>query len=74
MLYLRSDATRGFSGGYHYETGGMTTTDPNTTAAKRKWTSLDVGTDIYRSDDAAAEWILRDFDIIVPQAGKVTAS
>ncbi|CAL9108444.1 unnamed protein product [Musa textilis] len=52
----------------------MTTTDPNTTAAKRKWTSLDVGTDIYRSDDAAAEWILRDFDIIVPQAGKVTAS
>lgn len=23
MLYLRSDATRGFSGGYHYETRGM---------------------------------------------------
>ncbi|RWW47587.1 hypothetical protein BHE74_00046433 [Ensete ventricosum] len=26
MLYLRSDATSGFSGGYHYETRGMTTT------------------------------------------------
>lgn len=24
MLYLRSDATRGFSGGYHYDTRGMT--------------------------------------------------
>jgi hypothetical protein len=24
MLYLRSDATTGFSGGYHYETRGMT--------------------------------------------------
>lgn len=24
MLYLRSDATRGFSGGYHYQTRGMT--------------------------------------------------
>lgn len=23
MLYLRADATRGFSGGYHYETRGM---------------------------------------------------
>jgi hypothetical protein len=26
MLYLRSDATRGFSGGYHYDTRGMTKT------------------------------------------------
>lgn len=24
MLYLRSDATKGFSGGYHYDTRGMT--------------------------------------------------
>jgi hypothetical protein len=23
MLYLRSDATKGFSGGYHYQTRGM---------------------------------------------------
>ena len=23
MLYLRADATKGFSGGYHYETRGM---------------------------------------------------
>ncbi|THU49867.1 hypothetical protein C4D60_Mb06t14090 [Musa balbisiana] len=48
--------------------------DPNTTAAKRKWTSLDVGTEIYKSDDDVAEWILSDFDIIVPQSGKVTVS
>ncbi|CAA6653847.1 unnamed protein product [Spirodela intermedia] len=28
MLYLRADATRGFSGGYHYETRGMLKTVP----------------------------------------------
>ncbi|KAL5987669.1 hypothetical protein ACLOJK_035419 [Asimina triloba] len=28
MLYLRADATKGFSGGYHYQTRGMMTTLP----------------------------------------------
>ena len=27
MLYLRADATKGFSGGYHYDTRGMLKTE-----------------------------------------------
>ncbi|XP_020097618.1 uncharacterized protein LOC109716523 [Ananas comosus] len=39
--------------------------DPGTPAAKRRWTSIDVGTEIYVSEDAVAEWTLSDFDILI---------
>lgn len=40
--------------------------DPGSKAAKRIWTSLDVGTEIFVSDkDEEAEWILSDFDVII---------
>ncbi|KAJ0829583.1 hypothetical protein HanPSC8_Chr15g0645521 [Helianthus annuus] len=40
--------------------------DPGTKAAKRIWTSLDVGTEIFVSDrDEEAEWTLSDFDVII---------
>ncbi|XP_042436340.1 uncharacterized protein LOC122022415 [Zingiber officinale] len=44
--------------------------EPGTPPATRKWTSLDVGTEIYVYDHAEAEWVLSDFDIIVPKTGK----
>ncbi|KAH7283448.1 hypothetical protein KP509_34G007900 [Ceratopteris richardii] len=38
--------------------------DPNTKPAQRKWTSVDVGTEIYISQNMeTAEWIVSDFDI-----------
>ncbi|GJM94971.1 hypothetical protein PR202_ga11659 [Eleusine coracana subsp. coracana] len=40
--------------------------DPGTTPATRRWTSLDVGTEIYVSEHAEAEWTLSGFDILVP--------
>ncbi|WVZ61304.1 hypothetical protein U9M48_011205 [Paspalum notatum var. saurae] len=40
--------------------------DPGTTPAARRWTSLDVGTEIYVSDKAEAEWTVSGFDILVP--------
>ncbi|VFQ59553.1 unnamed protein product [Cuscuta campestris] len=40
--------------------------DPGTPPAKRIWTSLDVGTEIFVSDkDEVAEWTLSDFDVIL---------
>lgn len=48
--------------------------EPDTPPARRKWTSLDVGTEIYVHDHAEAEWILSDFDIFVPKTGKLGAS
>ncbi|KAG5514072.1 hypothetical protein RHGRI_035470 [Rhododendron griersonianum] len=40
--------------------------DPGTTPARRIWTSLDVGTEIFVSDkDEVAEWTLSDFDVIL---------
>ncbi|XP_071905173.1 uncharacterized protein [Coffea arabica] len=38
MLYLRSDATRGFSGGYHYQTRGMSKIIPKSPHFKVKFT------------------------------------
>ncbi|XP_031484920.1 uncharacterized protein LOC116254035 [Nymphaea colorata] len=41
--------------------------DPGTPAARRIWTSLDVGTEIFISDqDEIAEWTLTDFDVLIP--------
>ncbi|XP_074568757.1 uncharacterized protein LOC141825270 [Curcuma longa] len=49
--------------------------EPDTPPARRKWTSLDVGTEIYVDDHAEAEWILSDFDVmIVPKTGKLRES
>ncbi|KAK9147147.1 hypothetical protein Sjap_007050 [Stephania japonica] len=40
--------------------------DPGTPPAKRVWTSIDVGTEIFVSDkDEVAEWTLSDFDVIL---------
>ncbi|XP_071741396.1 uncharacterized protein [Rutidosis leptorrhynchoides] len=40
--------------------------DPGSKPAKRIWTSLDVGTEIFVSDkDEEAEWTLSDFDVII---------
>ncbi|KAF9590809.1 hypothetical protein IFM89_038401 [Coptis chinensis] len=38
MLYLRSDATKGFSGGYHYQTRGMSKIIPESPYFKVKFT------------------------------------
>lgn len=41
--------------------------DPGTKPARRIWTSLDVGTEIFVSDkDEIAEWTVSDFDVVVP--------
>ncbi|PKA48896.1 hypothetical protein AXF42_Ash016412 [Apostasia shenzhenica] len=40
--------------------------DPGTTPARRIWTSIDVGTEIFISDrDEVAEWTVSDFDVVV---------
>lgn len=42
--------------------------DPGTDPARRVWSSINVGTEIYVSQSAAtAEWTVSDFDILVPQ-------
>lgn len=40
--------------------------EPGTEPARRRWTSLDVGTEIYVSEHGEAEWTLSGFDVIVP--------
>ncbi|XP_058082018.1 uncharacterized protein LOC131230216 [Magnolia sinica] len=41
--------------------------DPGTQPARRIWTSIDVGTEIFISDkDEVAEWTLSDFDVLLP--------
>lgn len=40
--------------------------DPGTPPARRIWTSLDVGTEIFVSNkDEVAEWTLSDFDVLI---------
>ncbi|XP_059290091.1 uncharacterized protein LOC132043630 [Lycium ferocissimum] len=41
--------------------------DPGTAPAKRKWMSIDLGTEIYRDPNQVAEWTVTDFDILVPK-------
>ncbi|URE13229.1 hypothetical protein MUK42_05649 [Musa troglodytarum] len=55
MLYLRSDATRGFSCGYHYETRGMTTIIPESPNFKVRLTL-----DIKRGGGSASQFYLMD--------------
>lgn len=40
--------------------------DPGTKPARRIWTSIDSGTEIFVSDrDEVAEWNLSDFDVVL---------
>lgn len=40
--------------------------DPGTPPAKRIWTSIDMGTEIFVSDnDEVAEWDISDFDVLL---------
>lgn len=42
--------------------------DPGTSPAKRIWTSIDTGTEIFVSDkDEVAEWTISDFDVTLTQ-------
>jgi len=44
--------------------------DPGTPPARRVWTSLDSGTEIFISDkDEVAEWTLSEFDVILTEPG-----
>ncbi|KAH7545025.1 hypothetical protein FEM48_Zijuj01G0049700 [Ziziphus jujuba var. spinosa] len=40
--------------------------DPGTPPARRQWSSIDLGTEIYRDPNQVAEWTVSDFDIIIP--------
>ncbi|GFQ00596.1 12-oxophytodienoate reductase 1 [Phtheirospermum japonicum] len=45
--------------------------DPGTKPARRVWTSINVGTEIYVSPaGVTAEWSVSDFDVLVPQVAK----
>ncbi|XP_049371825.1 uncharacterized protein LOC125836664 [Solanum verrucosum] len=41
--------------------------DPGTAPAKRKWSSIDLGTEIFRDANQVAEWTVSNFDILVPK-------
>ncbi|KAK6917731.1 hypothetical protein RJ641_018482 [Dillenia turbinata] len=41
--------------------------DPGTSPAKRKWMSVDIGTEIYVDPNQEAEWTVSDFDILIPE-------
>ncbi|XP_052201245.1 uncharacterized protein LOC127807445 isoform X1 [Diospyros lotus] len=41
--------------------------DPGTLPARRQWTSVNLGTEIYKDPDQVAEWTVSDFDIFVLQ-------
>ncbi|MCD7471779.1 hypothetical protein HAX54_012447 [Datura stramonium] len=38
--------------------------DPGTAPARRRWYSIDLGTEIYRDPNQVAEWTVTDFDIL----------
>ncbi|XP_009590971.1 uncharacterized protein [Nicotiana tomentosiformis] len=41
--------------------------DPGTKPARRKWSSINLGTEIYKDPNQVAEWTVTDFDILVPK-------
>ncbi|XP_059661389.1 uncharacterized protein LOC132307596 [Cornus florida] len=41
--------------------------DPGTEPVERYWPSIDLGTEVYISNNEVAEWTVSDFDIIVPK-------
>ncbi|XP_043701955.1 uncharacterized protein LOC122652313 [Telopea speciosissima] len=55
MLYLRSDATTGFSGGYHYQTRGMSKIIPKSPNFKVKFTL-----DIKKGGGPSSQFYLMD--------------
>ena len=47
--------------------------DPGAAPFERRWPSIDLGTEIYISDNQVAEWTVSDFDIIVPDTQSAEA-
>ncbi|KAK1389222.1 Calcium/calcium/calmodulin-dependent Serine/Threonine-kinase [Heracleum sosnowskyi] len=47
--------------------------DPGTAPFERHWPSIDLGTEIYISENQVAEWTVSDFDIIVPDTQSADA-
>ncbi|WOH05867.1 hypothetical protein DCAR_0625290 [Daucus carota subsp. sativus] len=47
--------------------------DPGAAPFERHWPSIDLGTEIYISDNQVAEWTVSDFDIIVPDTQSAEA-
>nr|GLL28931.1 uncharacterized protein LOC109165184 [Ipomoea trifida] len=41
--------------------------DPGSVPARRKWTSIDLGTEIYKDPDQEAEWTVTDFNVLIPK-------
>ncbi|MED6157342.1 hypothetical protein PIB30_022309 [Stylosanthes scabra] len=41
--------------------------DPGTSPARRQWTSIDLGTEIFKDPQQIAEWTVSDFDILIPK-------
>ncbi|XP_010665508.3 uncharacterized protein LOC104882806 [Beta vulgaris subsp. vulgaris] len=41
--------------------------DPGTQPIKRRWSSIDLGVEVYRDPDQVVEWTVSDFDILVPE-------
>jgi len=39
--------------------------DPGTAPERRKWSSIDLGTEIFRDTNQVAEWTVSDFDMLV---------
>ncbi|KAJ8761859.1 hypothetical protein K2173_005431 [Erythroxylum novogranatense] len=40
--------------------------DPGTPPARRRWMSIDLGTEIFKDPNQVAEWTVSDFDILIP--------
>ncbi|KAL9233974.1 hypothetical protein vseg_008904 [Gypsophila vaccaria] len=40
--------------------------DPGTPAARRQWTSINLGTEVFKSPNQVAEWTVTNFDVLVP--------
>ncbi|XP_074272391.1 uncharacterized protein LOC141596189 [Silene latifolia] len=41
--------------------------DPETPPAKRQWTSINIGTEIFKDPNQVAEWTVSNFDVLVPK-------
>ncbi|KAL2630404.1 hypothetical protein R1flu_015090 [Riccia fluitans] len=68
----KGDGWIGDSRTWELDTGGLSSRlyfyqDPGTPAAARKWSSIDVGTEIFISSSTeTAEWTLSDFNVLIP--------
>ncbi|PON33917.1 Serine/threonine protein kinase [Parasponia andersonii] len=69
----QGDGWIGDSRTWELDVGGLSSRlyfyqDPGTEPAKRVWSSLNVGTEIYVSRNGeTAEWTVSDFDVLIPQ-------